>query len=204
MSRRQPDMSGRVDHQSASLADHSLRWDQRHRLLARVQGDPALLDELALQRRAVELINGAPRDLAPSDLHHRVALLVDQANKRRPPVLRAALRLGPVVACLTAAILGVTLSSGGGAVFTLGDAIALTKDPVQLPVPLQSVEQGAASHSGWRPEGISVDRISGRIVTTVFYASRDGNTIGYAVVGGPPLDRREPSRAGRTASCIAI
>lgn len=184
--RRRDLLTHRVNRELASLADRSLRWDHRRRLLVRVQGDPALRDELALQRRAVELIAGARRDPAPSGLHDRVAVLVHQANKRREPVRRTLLRGAPALACMTAAILAIALP-GSGAVFTLGDAVALTRAPVLLPAPLQSVEQAAASRSGWRPEGMSVERISGRLVTTVFYASREGETVGYAIVGGPPL-----------------
>ena len=187
MRRRRPKLSNQVDRELASLADRSLQWDHRSGLLVRLQGDPALRGELALQRRAVELIVGARRDPAPSELHDRVALLVNQADKRRAPLLRALLRVAPVLACTTAAILALTLP-GDGAVFTLGDAVALTKAPVLLPPPLQSVEQGAASRSGWRPEGMSVERISGRLVTTTFYASREGKMVGYATVGGPPLN----------------
>lgn len=187
MRHRQPKLNNHVDRELASLADRSLQWDQRRGLLVRLQRDPALRGELALQRRAVELIAGARRDPAPSQLHDRVALLVDQADRRRRPVFRALLRGAPVLACMTAAILALTLP-GDGTVFTLGDAIALTKAPVLLPAPLQSVEQGAGSRSGWRPEGMSVERISGRLVTTIFYGSREGKTVGYATIGGPPLN----------------
>jgi len=42
---------------------------------------------------------------------------------------------------------------------------------------------------GWRSTGARIDRISGRWVTTVFYANSRGQRIGYAIVAGAPAPK---------------
>src|SRR5437879_401991 len=39
---------------------------------------------------------------------------------------------------------------------------------------------------GWRSTGARTDRIGGRLVRTVFYASSGGRRVGYAIVSGLP------------------
>lgn len=47
---------------------------------------------------------------------------------------------------------------------------------------------------GWPTAGARVDRLGGRTITTVFYATHGGGRVGYAIVAGRPL----PSPAGGT------
>lgn len=175
---RVPDLAG--------VADHSLPWERRRRLLARAKTEPSLAEDLRGQRRALEMIEGASGEIAPEELHDHVAALFSRARRSRIPVPIPLLGGAAASACAAVAV-AVALLLGGGGSLTLGQAVASAKGPILLPAPLQTIEQGASSSKGWRPEGVRVDHVAGRLLKTVFYASRDGATAGYTIIGGRPL-----------------
>jgi hypothetical protein len=101
----------------------------------------------------------------------------------------------------TVAVLIVALGGGsGGSSLGLQQAAALTLGPAKAPAPAE--RRGSATelvaavqgihfpyweeHFGWRSTGQRSDRVRGREVTTVFYANRRGQRIGYAIVAGTP------------------
>lgn len=79
----QRDVDGRTMRELASLADGSLAPDRVSQLRTRVQREPRLADELALQRRALAPILTMRRQRAPVALRNRVALLICQATRAR-------------------------------------------------------------------------------------------------------------------------
>lgn len=79
----QRDIDGRTMRELASLADGSLAPDRASQLRRRVQREPRLADELALQRRALAPILTVRRQRAPVALRNRVALLICQAARAR-------------------------------------------------------------------------------------------------------------------------
>jgi hypothetical protein len=150
---------------------------------------------------------------APESLRRRVQAMVDEAerNPRNPrrsrrsprglailgPRLSGAVALGAAVVA-TALIVGLTLSGGGSGPLTVQRAVALTLGPASSPAPSESrlhrsllnvSVDGVAfpywrERFGWRSAGSRTDRIGGRSITTVFYASPAGRRIGYAIVSG--------------------
>lgn len=148
---------------------------------------------------------------APDELHRRVEELVAERSGRRR---RAALptrsarnaglarwRLGGAVGLAVAlAVAFVVGLPGGGSALTLRAASALTLRPATEAAPGESPRNRAQlaaavdgipfpywhDRFGWRSTGARSDRISGRTVTTVFYANDRGQRIGYAIVAGAP------------------
>jgi len=151
---------------------------------------------------------------APDDLHRRIAALIGRQSswRRRLPIgkpvsaglpllARRAVRIAVTPPAAAALMLG--LSSGGSSAFTLDEASALTLGAATMAAPPENPTRqdeltrsvdGVAfpywedSH-GWRSTGARIDRISGRWVTTVFYANSRGQRIGYAIVAGAPAPK---------------
>jgi hypothetical protein len=136
---------------------------------------------------------------APPELHRRIdAMVADRApaRRRRQPALRFGFA-GAVAAAVIAVAL-VLVTSGGGSTLTLHTAVALTQRPATMPAPAESPHNGTelaanvegvafpywGDRFGWRSIGERTDRVAGRTVTTVFYAGRHGQSIGYAIVAG--------------------
>jgi hypothetical protein len=104
--------------------------------------------------------------------------------------------LGAVVVVAVA----IAVSSTGGASSGLSQtqAVALTLRPATLRAPAEKpgnhAELAAAVEGvsfpywgrdlGWRATGSRIDRVGGRVLTTVFYANRRGDRVGYVIVGG--------------------
>jgi len=148
---------------------------------------------------------------APDALHHRIEALVDESSargRRRSPGgqlpglrLSSAWRLGGAAAVLAAATVALVigLTGGGSAALNVREVSASTLRPATIGAPaenprqpsqLVAAVQGVAfpywkDRFGWRSTGARADRIDGRAVTTVFYASR-GRRIGYAILAGTP------------------
>jgi hypothetical protein len=140
---------------------------------------------------------------APERLHRRIeAMVAEQAPARRRalPAFRLGLA-GALAAAVVVVALVLALSGGGsGSTLTLHTAVALTQRAATMPAPAQShgnqaelaanVEGVAFPYwddrFGWRSTGERSDRVDGRSVTTVFYAGRHGQWIGYAIVAGTP------------------
>lgn len=210
----------RTARELASLADGSLAPGRARRLLARAEREPILAAKLAAQRRAIELVHASGGESASAELQRVVVQLNDQADTRerdradsrerrprRPAVFGGAV----AVACAVAIALAVVLTTAGGVAPTLRRTVALTQSPALLPSPRESrfqdgrldVSVGGVAfpywgkHSGWAPSGARVDRVGGRLVKTVFYRSRGGDRVGYAIVAGSALSVAGASRVWR-------
>jgi hypothetical protein len=112
---------------------------------------------------------------------------------RRTLVLPGATALAVAIAAL------VILIGGSGSPPTVPQAAHLALSAATLPPP--GVEPGKpgllrmsaagipfSNWEGWRPVGARTDVVNGRRITTVFYKSRNGARVGYAIASGPPLE----------------
>jgi hypothetical protein len=157
----------------------------------------------------VELVRSADVR-APDSLHRSVQALVaarspgarSAARGQFSGAFRPSLLPRAAIATALAAVLAVALvlglSGGGAPGLSVRQASALTLRAATVPAPHESPSnraQLAASvdgvsfpywqdHFGWRSTGARSDRISGRSVTTVFYADSAGRRVGYAIVAG--------------------
>lgn len=152
---------------------------------------------------------------APEQLHQRIQTLVDERSPRGRRLRRGAWtsrltlsldwRLGGGVAVLAAAVIALVigLSGGGSGALNVREASASTLRPATMAAPAQSTSgraqlavavEGVAfpyweDRFGLRSTGARTDRVSGRAVTTVFYANDRGQRIGYAIFAGTPAPR---------------
>jgi hypothetical protein len=149
---------------------------------------------------------------APEQLHRRVDALIDERSARASRRSRRARSLaglsplgagGAIAIVVVAVVLVFGLPGGGSAAFSVRDASALTLRAATMVAPSQNPRRQAQLASavdgvafpywedgfGWRATGARVDRIDGRMVTTVFYANGAGRRIGYAIVAGKPAPR---------------
>ncbi len=149
---------------------------------------------------------------APEELHQRIQALVDERSSRGRRRLRGprasrlpaspGWRLGGGVAVLAAAVIALVigLSGAGSGALNVRQASASTLRAATMVAPAQSTlgraqlaaaVEGVAfpywqDRFGWRSTGARTDRVSGRAVTTVFYADGQGQRIGYAIFAGTP------------------
>jgi hypothetical protein len=147
---------------------------------------------------------------APAALHRRIEQMVAEksasgAGRRSPWAAigagRSALvpRLGAVAALAAAVIAVLTIVLGGGGhSLSMRQATALTLSRPTAPAPreaktssgqLLAAVQGVhfpywEERFGWRSSGQRTDTLQGHTVTTVFYANRGGQQIGYAIASG--------------------
>lgn len=126
-------------------------------------------------------------------------------SSRGASPLRPRLAGAGALIAAAAAVVAIVLGSGGQPAPTVLDASRVALAPATLPSPAEnsrdlgkldvSVEGLAypywGGRRGWPAAGARRDRLGGRAVTTVFYASPSGARIGYAIVAGRPL--AEPS-----------
>jgi hypothetical protein len=147
---------------------------------------------------------------APEALHRRIEQLVAERSpsRRRRSILGSALgaaparRAGAAAALLAVgvAVLAIVLGGGGsGRSLSVQQATALTLSQAKAPAPGESSRSSSElvaavegvhfpyweEHFGWRSTGRRTDSVAGHSVMTVFYASRSGQRIGYAIVAGP-------------------
>jgi hypothetical protein len=145
---------------------------------------------------------------APDSLHGGVDALIAGGSRRRRraggstarsfgagPRLAAA---GTIAAVLAAVAIAVGLSGGGSSAPTLSQASALTLREATAAAPAESARNHAelaatvdgvsfpywGGRFGWRSTGARTDHVAGRTVTTIFYANRRGQRVGYAIVSG--------------------
>jgi anti-sigma factor RsiW len=206
----------------ARLADGSLPASRQAELRGELKRSPELARALAEQERAVTLLRSADEVQAPDSLRQRIeeqAKAAGASRRRVRPRPRVRLRLAiPSVSALAAAVAVavVLIASGGGtsaptlAQPTLAQATHLTLASATSPAPVESrsgantLDDSAAGipfpywrrSVAWNAVGARADRVSGREITTVFYASQSGTRVGYAIVGGSPL----PVHGGSTVS----
>jgi hypothetical protein len=150
---------------------------------------------------------------APESLHRQVdALIADKSTRaardrhgtertaRGERSFGLAPRLaavGAFAAVILALVLAVSLS-GGSSTLSVRDASALTLKHATTGPPAESPENrrvltaavdGVAfpywgERFGWRSTGARSDHVDGRDITTIFYANRHGQRIGYSIVAG--------------------
>jgi hypothetical protein len=177
------------DHPQAELQDAALA---HMRALESVRAPDTL-------RRSIEQM----ADDAAARPRRRVALPRLQAPI---PMGAGSLRLrlagaGALVAAAAAVVVAIFLSSGSPSTPTMLQASRVALAPATLASPTEnprdrthlaaSVEGLAypywGGQRGWPAAGARRDRLGGRSVTTVFYTSRSGARVGYAIVAGRPL-----------------
>jgi hypothetical protein len=196
------------DHEElmARLADGTLPEHEAAVLRRTVARSPGLAAVLAEQERAVALVQ-AVDVAAPDDLRARVDALAAAARPRR--ARRSGWRrpsYRPLAAMLTAAVLALALvlSLGGtspaprGPTVLAAAQIALASatfpapgqsggDPAALRMSVGGVAFPYWDDRGWRSDGARTDRLGGHKLLTVFYRSRWGARVGYAIASGGPL-----------------
>lgn len=108
------------------------------------------------------------------------------------------LAAGGAIAAVAIALAIVVGLSGGSSTLSVRDASAPTLRHATAGPPAESSanrrELTAAvdgvsfpywgGHFGWRSTGSRTDRVDGRTITTIFYANRSGQRVGYAIVAG--------------------
>jgi hypothetical protein len=184
------------EHDLARLADGTLSGDRARELEARVAESPQLRAMLDEQRRALDAVR-ALNEPAPAALRARI----EDARRRPAPAVRAR-RFGlagafvAAAAALAIALVAILPSGAGGP--SLSEAAAFTLRAPTAPAPQHDFD-GALHLSvdsvpypywedslGWKATGKRVDKVSGRVVTTVFYA-KGNQRVGYTIVTGKPL-----------------
>ena len=192
------------------LADGSLPSDRHADLLAQVRESPELTAALAEQERAVTMLRGLDAP-APASLRARVDELTGTSAPRRAPRWRRALVLPGATAIAAAAAAAVILVSGGTAAPTVPAAAQLAVASATLPSPPANPNDsdelalhGAGipfpawgAKEGWMTDGARTDTVGGRQITTVFYKTRSGKRIGYAIASGAPLSGVQGDTATR-------
>jgi hypothetical protein len=151
---------------------------------------------------------------APDSLHRQVETLI---AARSPRAARRGRKHSParsfgiaprvaaggaIAAALVAVAIAIGFSGGGSSTLSVQDASALTLRPATAGPPGESSTNRAqltasvdgvaypywGERFGWRATGARTDRLDGRTIRTIFYASGHGRRIGYAIVAGgsPP------------------
>jgi hypothetical protein len=192
----------------ARVADGSLTPEREAQLRREVARDPQLSTALAEQERAVALLR-ALDVAAPVALRSEVAQQLREAARPRRRWLRIRLVLPTAATVAVAAVIAIVLLAGGGASApSLQQTVHLTLAAAVSPAPAEHGTQALDISAsgirfpywqrtvGWRALGARTDRLGGRTVVTVFYRSRTGSRVGYAIVGGAPL----PIGAGRVVT----
>jgi len=141
---------------------------------------------------------------APAALHRRIAELAPARPVRRRRGRRPALALAGGFA------LGIVLVLAFGGASEPPTAVRISTVALErptAPTPRTLVAAGTTiafphwSSRGWPSRGVRSDRVGGRSVTTEFYSSYAGGTVGYAIVAGAPLpwgaDGQIVTRGGR-------
>jgi hypothetical protein len=157
--------------------------------------------ELIEQIRAIDV-------RAPESLHRQVeSMIADSAPRRGARTGERgarSFRLGPRLAAagaFAAVVVALAIAigfSGGSSKLSVRDASALTLRHATAAPPAESSSDHRrltaavdgvsfpywGGHLGWRSTGSRTDDVDGRSVTTVFYANRRGQRVGYAIVAG--------------------
>jgi hypothetical protein len=157
---------------------------------------------------------------APESLHSEVQTMIarhrgGRSTGRAKGLLARGLapRLAAGFAVVAAIAIALSVGGSGSSGSTLSETAALTLLPATAGAPSKSLaghaELTAAVDGvsfpywedslGWRSTGTRSDRVAGRLVTTVFYADRNGENVGYAIVSG----RRAPAVTGGASTIRA-
>lgn len=176
----------------AAYADGTLSGRRRAQVDKALGESPELQEQVAEQRRAVEIVRAAAVD-APAELRARIPTRVTSARSR--PSRRRPVALATGV-CVVAVALAVALLSAGSSTPTVAAASLLSLRPATTSAPV-----GNTGHTlpglradglpypywedsfGWKAAGVRWDTLTGRKATTVFY-SRGGQSLAYTIVSG--------------------
>ncbi|MDX6688857.1 MAG: hypothetical protein QOG15_314 [Solirubrobacteraceae bacterium] len=173
---------------------------------------PSTAAEIERSERGRELIAAAlgdPRNQAPASLREaledqrtRAAAAAAPAARRRFGLLRGRMLAagGAFAAVIVVIVLAVGGGSDGGP--SIDRVAAYGRQPATAPAPatvpgtepaqLNVAVEGLnfpdwQAKFAWRATGRRADRVGGRDVTTVFYRTAKGATLGYAIVAGKPI-----------------
>lgn len=184
----------------ARLADGSLPAAREAELHAELERSPELALALSEQERAIAVLRQAEVP-APQGLRTRVEEQARAATaRRRQPRFRLGRLLPAATALAAGAAVVIVLLAGGGQISgpslqqaALAALGAPTRSaPSEATGPANTLNATGAGipfpywqrSLGWRAVGARVDRLSGRSIVTVFYASPQGHRVGYTIVGG--------------------
>jgi anti-sigma factor RsiW len=183
----------------SALADGTLDPARRREVEARVAASPDLRERLERERRAVAVLATArERDRAPGHLRARIEAASGPVRQSRPP-MRIALA-GAVAA--VALVLALLLPSGTPGGPSVSQAAALGARGATMAAPAAEPSNPGRLRSavgalhfpnwgstlGWQATGQRQDRLDGRRITTVYYATAS-HTVAYSIVSGPLLRR---------------
>jgi hypothetical protein len=191
------DRRSNIESDLVALADGSLPPELHERALARVSAQPEYSGALDTQQRAVELVRSV-QVIAPASLHRQVSGMFRSEERTSSPRARVASigALGAVAAAVLAILIANLGSAGRTPAFAEISALTLraptaaaaTESATNRNQLATSVEGVAFpywnEHFRWKANGMRVDRLAGRSITTVFYESPQGRHIGYAIVSG--------------------
>jgi hypothetical protein len=125
---------------------------------------------------------------APAALHARIAALAAQPRHGRFTIALA------LSGSLAAAAVVIALALSGGPAAPTARAVSqIALEHPNGPAPQTLIAAGTTiafprwSARGWPASGARSDRLGGRTVTTEFYDSYDGGTLGYSIVAGAAL-----------------
>jgi hypothetical protein len=125
---------------------------------------------------------------APAALHARIAALGAEPRRRRFPLVLA------LSGSLAAAAVVIALAlSGGPAAPTALRVSQIALERPTGPAPQALIAGGTSiafpqwSARGWPSRGARSSRLDGRTVTTEYYDSYGGGTLGYSIVAGAAL-----------------
>ncbi len=196
-----------IEAQLAALADDTLPARQREPLLAHINDSPELAGALERQQQAVAILSSLQDVRAPAALHSSIESVVASAShrRRRAAVRRRFAGVGALAVAATVAFI-IALTAGTASEPTVRQAARLALRPATFASPAESSrDRGKLDSSvegiaypywqgsfGWQTAGARVDRLAGRIVTTVFYTHNSPTSavperIGYAIVAGRAL-----------------
>jgi hypothetical protein len=168
-------------------------------------------DRVAADERQIGVLLRAVEAPAPAALHERIAAIAAERPPRRrllgtgwPAPRRGGFPLGIArphafgwagafaAAVAVTVVLVLALGTSATPPTALRASLVALASPT-APAPRTLVAAGttipfpAWSARGWPAVGTRSDRIGGRTVTTEFYRSYDGGTLGYSIVSGAPL-----------------
>lgn len=148
------------------------------------------------ERRIGELLRAVEAP-APAALRHRITERINERNSARRPWWQGApsIALGLAGAAAAACVaLVLVLTSGTSATPpTVVSASLVALERPTGPAPARLVAAGTNivfpdwSTLGWPRTGTRSDQLGGRAITTEFFDSPGGGTVGYAIVAGAPL-----------------
>ena len=149
-------------------------------------------DRVAADELRIGALLAAVEAPAPDALHQQIAALTAARRPRRSRPRAPSLAFAAALATAVAVAVVLVAGTGGSSPSALSASrLALEHPTARTPVTLIAAGTTIAfphwSARGWSSVGIRRDSLEGRTVTTEFYRSWSGGTLGYAIVSGAPL-----------------